>query len=68
MLDEFRDQAGPFYEEETYEEVKPRRPRSKTYLGMTAAQRFVIAVLFLFVVCLLGAMLLLVTERVIPPF
>jgi hypothetical protein len=69
MLDEFRDQAGPYYEEEeTYEEIKPRRPKGKTFLGMTPAQRFIIAVLFLCMVCFLGVLVLVVTERVIPPF
>lgn len=34
---------------------------SSNFLGMTAVQRFVISVLFLMMVCILGAMFLLVT-------
>ena len=68
MLEEFREQASssPLYEEETFVEVKPRRPRRR-FLGMTAAQRFMIAVMLLMMACLLGALLLLVTEKVVPP-
>lgn len=38
---------------------------SGRFLGMTAGQRFVIAVLLFFAVVLLGSMCLLVTERVL---
>ncbi|OGO69883.1 MAG: hypothetical protein A2Z49_10385 [Chloroflexi bacterium RBG_19FT_COMBO_56_12] len=69
MLEEFREQASssPLYEgEETFVEVKPRRPRRR-FLGMTAAQRFMIAIMLLMMACLLGALLLLVTEKIVPP-
>jgi hypothetical protein len=68
MLEEFREQASgsPLYEEETFVEVKRRRPRRRS-LGMTPAQRFMIAVMLLMMACLLGALLLLVTEKVVPP-
>ena len=70
MLDDFREQASasPYYEEpeETFEEVKPYRPK-KRILGMTAGQRLVIALMLLFTVCILGTLALLVTERIVLP-
>jgi len=70
MLDDFREQAStsPYYEEpeETFEEVKPYRPK-KRILGMTAGQRLVIALMLLFTVCILGTLVLLVTERIVLP-
>jgi hypothetical protein len=70
MFEEFREQASasPFYdEEETFEEVKPRR-RGRRFLGMTPAQRFVIAIMLLIMTCMIGSLFLLVMEKVIPPF
>jgi hypothetical protein len=70
MLDEFREQAStsPYYEEpeETFEEVKPHR-RKKRILGLTAGQRLVIALMLLFMVCILGTLALLVTEKIVIP-
>lgn len=37
-------------------------------LGMTAIQRFVIAVMILFMICLLSSFCLLVTEKITLPF
>jgi hypothetical protein len=71
MLDEFREQANtsPFLDEdleEIYEEVKSEPPKQPRFLGMTAPQRFIIALLVLMMTCVLGAMALLVTEKVVP--
>lgn len=70
MLDDFREQASSssYYDEpeETFEEVKPYRPK-KRILGMTAGQRLVIALMLLFTVCILGTLALLVTERIVLP-
>ena len=67
MLEEFRQQAGEStFEEETFVEVKPRRPRRR-FLGMTPAQRFVIALMLLMTTCLLGALVLVVLEKVSLP-
>jgi hypothetical protein len=76
MLDNFRDQANvsPFLDEEeeeeniTAEEEKSRRIPQKRFLGMTPAQRFVIAVMLLMMMCILGAFFLLLTERIALPF
>ena len=71
MLDEFRQQAGaePFFEEEeeTFEEVKPMKPKTRRF-GLTALQRFVISLLFLMTVCVLGVLFLVVTGKVVPVF
>ena len=71
MLDEFRDEANasPFFEDESeeyFEEVRQYRPRKKI-LGMNAAQRLVIAIMVLFMTCIVGALMLLVFGRVVPP-
>jgi hypothetical protein len=71
MLDEFREQAGAdlYYEEEeeTFEEVKPARPKTRRF-GLTAVQRLVLSLLFLMTVCVLGVLFLVVTGKVVPAF
>ena len=71
MLDEFREDANAsaFFDEdggEIYEDVGSYRLRGRL-LGMTAAQRFVIALMILMMTCILGGLVLLVFERVVPP-
>ena len=71
MLDEFRDEANasPFFEDETeeyFEEVGSYRQRKKI-LGMTAAQRLVIAIMILIMTCIVGGLMLLVFEIIVPP-
>ncbi len=76
MFDEFRTQS----EEETPQEEmrppkempeSPARTRKKSgggmFLGMSAVQRFVIALLVFFMTCILGAFCLIITERVVLP-
>jgi hypothetical protein len=72
MLDDLRDQAdngelleeeGDFFEFE--EQAEPERP---PFLGMTAVQRFVIAVMLLLMICMLSSFCLLVSEKIVPPF
>ena len=75
MFDNLRDSAeSSFYEEEPndlYREpvaatatAMPRRRMSRRsggrFLGMTAQQRFLISVMFLFTVCILGALAMFV--------
>ncbi len=71
MLDEFREQASasPFLDEleETNEKSRAERLPPQRFLGMTPGQRFVIAFMLLMMACLLSAMFLLVTEKVVPP-
>ncbi|MEN6408155.1 MAG: hypothetical protein ABFD44_00420 [Anaerolineaceae bacterium] len=68
MLDNLRDEASFVEEEPVPEELskKPAKP-SRPFLGMTPAQRFVIALLLFLMICLLGTFCLLVTERVVLP-
>ena len=71
MLDEFREEANAsaFYDEdngEFYEDVGSF-PQGGRLLGMTAAQRFVIALMILMMTCIIGVLVLLVFEKVVPP-
>lgn len=72
MFDNLRNDAnsGSFYEDDKVQ-AKPAagaiapttRPKSAKFLGMTAQQRFIIAVMMMIAVCVLGIMLLLITGR-----
>ena len=72
MFDNLRDQTNstPFYEEEakfqSAVETTTDTPsrRLGRLLGMTAPQRFLVALLLLFAVCSLGAMCLMVTGKI----
>lgn len=46
--------------------LRERRKRGN-FLGMTAIQRFIIAVMLLMMTCLLGTFCLLVTQRIVLP-
>jgi hypothetical protein len=74
MLDNLRETASqsPMFQDEqpsppTESAPRPRR-KSGTFLGMTAAQRFVIALILFMMVCVMGAFCLLITEKVVLPF
>jgi hypothetical protein len=72
MLDDLRNSAdSSFYEEDPLEQPtveKPeRRYRQGELLGMTASQRFIIALFFFFMVAILGAFLLIVYQKVAIP-
>jgi hypothetical protein len=71
MFDDLREQANtaPFFEEEEAPELEPRpRTPPKRFLGMTPAQRFLLATLLLFVTCILSTLFLLVTQKMVIPF
>jgi hypothetical protein len=71
MFDNLRDEANsqPFFED-NQQPAEPEAvtmsapPRSGRFLGMTPIQRFVIAVLIMFMVCVLGMMCLLITGKI----
>ena len=73
MFDNLREQANssPFYEEEaqfqqaasTTTAAAPQRRSSGRVLGMTAAQRFFIAVMLMSAVCIIGALVLFMTGK-----
>ncbi len=75
MFDNLRDDSS-FYEEEPnndlYQEpaaelAQPvavrRRRRSSRYLGLTAQQRFILALLLLVTVCVMGVLAMFITGR-----
>jgi len=75
MLDNLRDQAS-FQEEEQpvdAKEEKPPKPRMQIrsldqITGMTAPQRFALAVMLTVIVILLGVAFLLISGKVVPAF
>jgi hypothetical protein len=71
MLDNLRESASqsPFFQEEPPPpEQKPSPSRKKgasgNFLGMTAVQRFVIALMLFMMVCVFGSFILLATEKI----
>lgn len=74
MLDDLRKQAdeGDFIKEEPEQDIyafkdKPRSSQN-FFLGMTPAQRLVIAAMLLMMTCILSALFLLVTDKIVLPF
>jgi hypothetical protein len=73
--DSFREQADDnvFVEPEKPAGTSPAAPKRRArrqrgnFLGMTAVQRFIIAVMLLFMICLLGTLCLLVTQKIYFP-
>jgi hypothetical protein len=70
MFDDLRAQANtsPFLEEEEAPELEPEPKPSGRFLGMTPAQRFIVALLLLLVTCVSSALLLVVMGKVVLPF
>jgi hypothetical protein len=75
MLDDLRNSAVESYAEESApsgESAPPPRRRSRNqesyFLGMTAPQRFIIAIMLFMMVCLLGSFCLILTDKVWLPF
>jgi hypothetical protein len=76
MFEEFRAEAGDYAFDEQQEEAagqdmyafKETAAPPKHFLGMTPAQRFIIALMVLLMTCILSSFLLLVAERIAPPF
>lgn len=61
----FDEQPVEFFPEDNKPAAPPpvRRKKSGKFLGMTAQQRFLIAVMLMVVVCSLGAICMLFTEK-----
>jgi hypothetical protein len=71
MLDDLRNSASESFPEEEenitqqHEVIRLRpRPPSEPFLGMTAQQRFVVALMLFLMVSVLGALFLVATESV----
>ena len=71
MLDDLRNSVNSAYEEELLEEERVRDGRytieRPPFLGMTAFQRFIIALVFFLMVAIIGVFLLIVFQKVMPP-
>lgn len=71
MLDDLRNSVNSAYEEELLEEERIRDGRYKIerppFLGMTAVQRFIIALVFFLMVAIIGIFLLVVFQKVMLP-
>ncbi len=73
------DDKSSFFQQDDMSDIEPlleKKPKksgmglnfkfnSKTFLGMNAFQRFIISMLLFFVVCIMGTMLLLITEKMV---
>jgi hypothetical protein len=69
MLDDLRNTAeASFIEEETMlQQESYILPKESRFLGMTAAQRFILTFLLLILVVVMGKLLLLVTGKMVLP-
>lgn len=71
MLDDLRNSVNEAYEEEIAEEERIQEEKRnrvrKPFLGMTPIQRFIISVIFFFMVAIVGITLLVVTQKIMPP-
>jgi len=71
MLDDLRNSAGSGFEEEDplddrrYEPAE--KPQKRTFLGMTAGQRFVVALFVFLMIAILGVFVLIVFQKIYPP-
>jgi hypothetical protein len=66
MLDDLRNTAEASYLDEDNLELETK-VKEKRFLGMTAAQRFILALLLLILVVVLGTLMLLVTGKMVLP-
>ena len=70
MLDNLRDQASFQEEEEPLDPNAPKPPKPRRSFdqitGMTAQQRFALAVMLSIMVCLLGTVFLLISGKIVP--
>ncbi len=71
MFDDLRNTAVTVYEEDEQEAAASTQPVETArppFLGMTAVQRFVVAVLLFLMVLILCAFLLLLADKITLPF
>jgi hypothetical protein len=68
MLDDLRNSAeASFLDEDQLELENQYKAKEKRFLGMTAAQRFILSVLLFILVVVMGTLLLLVTGKMVLP-
>jgi len=73
MLDDLRSSAAQSYQEVDQapavpDEIDSGSRNTAPFLGMTAAQRFVIALLLFLMTCVFGTFCLLATQKIVLPF
>ena len=72
MLDNLRDSASqsPLFQEEPTPAQPPDHGRKRQpdgrFMGMSPAQRFVVALIIFMMVCVLGTVFLLATQKIAP--
>jgi hypothetical protein len=59
----FDEEQTEFFPEDKPSAAPARRRKSGQFLGMTAQQRFLIAVMLMIAICTLGAMCMLITGK-----
>lgn len=71
MLDNLRESASqsPFFQQgqtppDDESNPETNKPSSKNFLGMTPVQRFVLALMLFMMVCIFGAFILIITQKV----
>ena len=72
MFEDFRKQAeeADFSDDDQEAElrVKTSRNTNGRFLGITPVQRFIIALMLLFMIIILGVLFLMVTSKIVLPF
>ena len=70
MFEDFRKQMGdaPLQDDPKKNLLEGSTRPTGHFLGMTAVQRFFIAIMLLMMVIILGTLFLLVTSKIVPPF
>jgi hypothetical protein len=72
MFEDFRKQAeqADFPDEDQEEVLQVKDPNAKQgyFLGLTPVQRFIVALMLLFMIIILGVLFLLVTSKITFPF
>lgn len=72
MFEDFRKQAeeADFSNDDQEAElrVKTSRNNNGRFLGITPVQRFIIALMLLFMIIILGVLFLMVTSKIVLPF
>jgi len=67
MLDDLRNSASSSFDEKPPKkaaQTAPQKTPEQLFLGMTAAQRFVITLLLFLAVVVIGALFLVITDKV----
>lgn len=71
MLDDLRNSAGSGFEEEDPLDDKhyevAEKPHKRSFLGMSAGQRFVIALFVFLMIAIIGIFVLIVFQKIYPP-